>query len=226
MKTLTAALIGSTMLAGAAMAQSGSPGTSAQPAGTPQGAGTTMSQNVEMRDGFIVQQKEDQILGSNLMDADIRGANGEEIGEVEDVLLDREGRVIGVAVEVGGFLGMGEKEVAIPVDQLEFVTRDSNTAANAAGGNAASTSPTEGRASTAASNAAGADAAAGNTAARNNPAAMNTPAAGTNNADGTNASANANNAWNWSSSTLDHIKVNFTREQLEKAPEFQTANDD
>src|SRR6478735_666110 len=36
-----------------------------------------------------------------------------KIGEIEDVL-DRDGKIIAFIVAVGGFLGMGEKDVAVP----------------------------------------------------------------------------------------------------------------
>jgi hypothetical protein len=46
------------------------------------------------------------------------GANGEEIGEIEDVLGDAAGMPAAVTVEVGGFLGMGEREVILQLDAI------------------------------------------------------------------------------------------------------------
>jgi PRC-barrel domain protein len=37
-----------------------------------------------------------------------------KIGEIMDVLVDRDGKVTALVVGVGGFLGMGEKDVAVP----------------------------------------------------------------------------------------------------------------
>lgn len=51
---------------------------------------------------------------------DVIGANGEEIGEIDEVLMDATGRVVAVVVEVGGFLGIGEREVVIQLDQLQL----------------------------------------------------------------------------------------------------------
>lgn len=66
---------------------------------------------------------EGQVLGgfaiSQLIDEDIEGADGEDVGEVEDVLVDQEGRVAAVVIEVGGFLGIGEKKVAVPMSQVQ-----------------------------------------------------------------------------------------------------------
>ena len=56
---------------------------------------------MQMQDGFIVMQQQNQMVASNLMDADVVGPDNESIGEVEDLLLDRQGRIAGVIVEVG-----------------------------------------------------------------------------------------------------------------------------
>ena len=58
-----------------------------------------------------------------LMDTQIRSREGEEIGEIEDLLVDDSGKIASVVVEVGGFLGMGEKHVLLPFQDLDL-TRD------------------------------------------------------------------------------------------------------
>jgi PRC-barrel domain len=54
----------------------------------------------------------------DLDDLDVHGANGEELGEVEAVLADGAGKVIGIVADVGGLLGMGERDIVIGLDQL------------------------------------------------------------------------------------------------------------
>ena len=49
---------------------------------------------------------------------EIYGPNGEEVGEVDAVLVDASAQPVAIAAEVGGFLGMGEKDVIIDLDQL------------------------------------------------------------------------------------------------------------
>jgi len=49
-----------------------------------------------------------------------------KIGEIMDVLVDREGKATAFIVGVGGFLGMGEKDVAVPFDAVRATTRDNN----------------------------------------------------------------------------------------------------
>lgn len=51
-------------------------------------------------------------------DAVITDANGKRVGEVEEVIANNTGEIVGVTAEVGGFLGMGEKEVLIPLEHL------------------------------------------------------------------------------------------------------------
>jgi hypothetical protein len=49
------------------------------------------------------------------------GRNWENAGEVDDVILSREGRITSVTLDVGGLLGMGEKNVKTGLDELKFV---------------------------------------------------------------------------------------------------------
>lgn len=68
-----------------------------------------------------------------LDDMKVVSQTGEEVGEVEDVLIDRSGRVNALAIDIDGF---GEGEVVISLEQLRLVdgrlvtqlTRDQLTA--------------------------------------------------------------------------------------------------
>ena len=55
---------------------------------------------------------------SELMDKPVYGASGENIGDVENVVINRKDRVGAIVVGVGGFLGIGERQVMIPFDQV------------------------------------------------------------------------------------------------------------
>jgi PRC-barrel domain len=55
-----------------------------------------------------------------LGDMNVVNPAGEKIGEVEEVLMDTSGEVVAVAVEVGGFLGIGDDDVIIQLDQLRL----------------------------------------------------------------------------------------------------------
>lgn len=64
----------------------------------------------------------DQLRADNLMGTAVYGANDEHVGEIGDVVLTPEGEVEAVIVDVGGFLGIGEKEVAVSMENLVFMT--------------------------------------------------------------------------------------------------------
>jgi Zn finger protein HypA/HybF involved in hydrogenase expression len=52
-----------------------------------------------------------------------------DIGEIDDVILTRDGKVDAVMLDIGGFLGIGEKRVAVAMNALKFV-QDSDTDAD------------------------------------------------------------------------------------------------
>ena len=49
-----------------------------------------------------------------------------KIGEIMDVLVDREGKATALIIGVGGFLGMGEKDVSVPFNSVHATTKDNN----------------------------------------------------------------------------------------------------
>jgi hypothetical protein len=74
---------------------------------------------------FLNMQTSNEWRSSQLIGATVTGANNQNIGEINEVLIDNSGMVKAVVVGVGGFLGMGEKNVAIPFASLN-VTRQAN----------------------------------------------------------------------------------------------------
>jgi len=55
---------------------------------------------------------------SKLIGASVRNIQDQSLGEIEDVILDSEGKVVSVIISVGGFLGLGEKNVAVAYRDL------------------------------------------------------------------------------------------------------------
>jgi hypothetical protein len=55
-----------------------------------------------------------------LLNESVKNAANETIGDINDVIIAGDGKIAAVIVGVGGFLGMGEKDVALPYDQLVF----------------------------------------------------------------------------------------------------------
>jgi uncharacterized protein YrrD len=68
----------------------------------------------------------------DIEDLDVKNADGDEIGEVEEVLIDASGQPVAIAVEVGGFLGIGEREVVLGLDQVQLMDDDLVTSADKA----------------------------------------------------------------------------------------------
>ena len=60
------------------------------------------------------------ILGSKFIGMDIENPQGENLGEVKDIMLDSNGRVRYAAVSYGGFMGMGDKMYAVPMEAFTF----------------------------------------------------------------------------------------------------------
>ena len=67
----------------------------------------------------------DEMRSSKLIGTSVRNAAGESIGDINEILIDKSGKVAAVVVGVGGFLGMGEREVALQFESIKM-TRDAN----------------------------------------------------------------------------------------------------
>lgn len=63
----------------------------------------------------------DKLSADDLIGRTVYGANDDNIGEVSDVLLTADGKVDGFVLDVGGFLGMGEKPVAVSEKNLQIM---------------------------------------------------------------------------------------------------------
>ena len=74
---------------------------------------------------FLSKQERTDWLASNLIGVSVNNASNENIGSITDLISDQSGKVIGVIVGAGGFLGIGEKDVAIRFEDLKL-SRDEN----------------------------------------------------------------------------------------------------
>lgn len=125
-KTILIAALAVTAIAGTAMAQTSSAPTGAMPSGTmppsatspstppsvmPSTTGTTAAATPTAV--VIGHQKMDEALSSELIGSAVYAANGDRVGDVNDLVIDTTGRVSGVVIGVGGLLGVGEKNVAV-----------------------------------------------------------------------------------------------------------------
>src|SRR6202790_5135753 len=105
-KYVAAALLGTALLSGAALAQNA----------------TTDRSNINTavhRDG--------QWRASKLSGVNVYNDNNEKIGDIEELIVDKSGKVDQVVLGVGGFLGMGEHYVAVPMEKLKWVNEPVRT---------------------------------------------------------------------------------------------------
>ena len=130
---------------------------------------------------------------SKLIGVNVYNDANDKIGSINEIILDKSGKVATVVLGVGGFLGVGEHYVAVSFDKLKWSNEPvrSTSASNAAppATNVDSTS---------------------RTAAENN-SRMTTGAA-------TSSSATARNEDKW---YPDHAVFNATKEQLKAMPQFE-----
>ena len=67
------------------------------------------------------------VLATSFIGSSVYTGSDENIGDINDIIFDDKGAIQAVVVGVGGFLGMGEKDVALPLSKIN-VTKDENNA--------------------------------------------------------------------------------------------------
>lgn len=73
---------------------------------------------------FLTQQSTGEWRANNYLGQPVVNDAGEKIGDVNDLLFDRSGKITSVVIGVGGFLGLGEKAVALAYDTLTYTDKD------------------------------------------------------------------------------------------------------
>jgi sporulation protein YlmC with PRC-barrel domain len=111
-KYLAAALLGSALLTGAAYAAE---------------TATTDRSNIN-----TAVHKEGQWRSSKLIGVNVYNDNNDKIGDIQELIVDKSGKVDNVVLGVGGFLGMGEHYVAVPMEKLKWVDEPVKTPSTAA----------------------------------------------------------------------------------------------
>jgi sporulation protein YlmC with PRC-barrel domain len=67
---------------------------------------------------------------------DVYNPNNEKIGDISELIIDRQGKIEAVVIGVGGFLGIGEHLVAVPYDQVQWIDQPRAVSSTAPGGTA------------------------------------------------------------------------------------------
>ena len=80
-----------------------------------------------------------QWQASKLIHMNVYNDQNEKIGDIKELMIDKSGKIDAVAVAVGGFLGMGEHDVAIKFEQLKWVNTPVSSTTSSADRPAATT---------------------------------------------------------------------------------------
>ena len=107
-KTLAACLLAATLLSPAAFAQT-----------------TTPTKSTE------VTVPAPHWRSSKLIGVNIYNEQNEKLGDINEIILDKDGKVLGYVIGVGGFLGMGEHDIMVEPSKVKFVNEPVRSAANA-----------------------------------------------------------------------------------------------
>ena len=117
-KVLAAALLSVAVFSAPAYAQTAQPTDRAAPAATTAGSQEKMALKGNWR-------------ASKLMGLDVYNEANEKLGDINELILDKNGKVNAVVIGVGGFLGMGEHDIAVSMDKLKFMEEPVRTSSTA-----------------------------------------------------------------------------------------------
>jgi sporulation protein YlmC with PRC-barrel domain len=205
-KHMAACLVTTALLAAPALAQTSS------------SSGSGASSAAASSGKFLTEEKPNQWRASKLVGINVYGPNNEKIGDINEVLVDRNGKAEAVVIGVGGFLGIGEKDVAIPFDQVRWSDNpnEGRSAASTGTGTSASGGAASGTAGTAGT-AGGAGMAGGaGTGTAGTGAGATTGSTGSTGSTGANRTA-ADRGY------PDHAMISMTKDELKGAPSFRYA---
>ncbi|EJW13156.1 hypothetical protein A33M_0315 [Rhodovulum sp. PH10] len=122
-RTLVTAAAVSGLMMSTALAQA--PSTGAQSPAAKSGMQSSQSGSANAQ--AITQQGPNQWLASKFMGTDVIGTDDNKIGDVSDVLFDKQGKVEALVVGVGGFLGIGQKDIALPLSSFDVIAAKSGS---------------------------------------------------------------------------------------------------
>ena len=74
---------------------------------------------------------------SKLIGLNVYNDQNEKLGDISEILMDKSGKVDGVVIGVGGFFGMGQRDIKIEMSKLKFVDEPVRTSSMATTGSGA-----------------------------------------------------------------------------------------
>ena len=131
-----AGLIAGALTASAALAESTGADQPAPPQ-TPQSSQAQPAAPAPKPGDIVTQQAQDEWRASKLIGVDVYGADNKKIGSIKEVMMDHDGSAKSVVIGIGGFLGIGTKDIAVPFSAVQWKTENRQVPA----GDAAATNP-------------------------------------------------------------------------------------
>ena len=86
-------------------------------------AGKASAESALPMSSWLTRPSDDHLTASRLKGLDVYNSRGEDIGDIDELLIDHSGKVEAVVVGVTDALGIVERNIAVPLDQIEFVYR-------------------------------------------------------------------------------------------------------
>jgi len=117
-----AGLISTALIGSAALGQSTGDTNPAPAAQAPAAPGNAVQNQTQGGAPFVKQQATDQWRAPKLVGVSVYGPDNKKVGAIDDVLIDHNGAVQTVVIGVGGFLGLGKKDVAVPFKEMQWRT--------------------------------------------------------------------------------------------------------
>jgi len=82
--------------------------------------------------------------GSKFIGLNVYNNENDKIGDIKDLMLNKDGKVDLVVIGVGGFLGVGERDVAIKWSDMKWVNEPVRSSSSTSSGSASRPSSTTG----------------------------------------------------------------------------------
>lgn len=73
---------------------------------------------------FLDKQEAGQMRADEIIGASVKNPKDEDVGTIDDLIFDKDGKIVGAVVSVGGFLGMGAKSVGVDWNELQVRSSD------------------------------------------------------------------------------------------------------
>jgi sporulation protein YlmC with PRC-barrel domain len=103
------------------------PDKAAAPAATPDKSAAADTKADKKQAGFVQNQDSSEWRSSKLVGASVYGPDNKSIGSIDDLIVDEKGAIKAAVIGVGGFLGVGQKDVAVPFESLQIQRKQNSS---------------------------------------------------------------------------------------------------